>query len=76
MGLIWANAPSNAMVPVTMKRNPVVLAMKVGNMGEPTTLVSVRPSPLNCVCFWRTKSPRWAARSPMMTRGMIRTWMM
>ena len=28
-----------------MKRKPVVLAMKVGNMGEPTTLCSVRPSP-------------------------------
>ena len=28
-----------------MKRNPVVLAMNVGNIGEPTTLCSVRPSP-------------------------------
>ena len=27
-----------------MKRKPVVLAMNVGNMGEPTTLSSVRPS--------------------------------
>ena len=76
MGLIWANAPSSAVAAVTMKRNPVVLAMKVGNMGEPTTLSSVRPSPANCVCFWRTSRPRCTERSPIRTRGMISTWMM
>ena len=45
----------------TMKRKPVVLAMNVGNIGEPTTLSSVRPSPANWVCFWRTSRPRCAA---------------
>ncbi len=28
-----------------MKKKPVVLAMKVGNIGEPTTLCSVLPLP-------------------------------
>ena len=51
----------------------MVLAMKVGNMGEPTTLCSVRPSPRNCVCFWRTNSPRCAESSPISTNGMIST---
>ena len=59
-----------------MKRNPVVLAMKVGNIGEPTTLFSVRPSPLNWVCFWRTRSPRCADNRPIRTNGIIKTWMM
>ena len=52
------------MAAVTMKRKPVVLAMKVGNIGEPTTLCSVRPSPGNWVCFWRTSRPRWADEQP------------
>ena len=64
------------MAPDTMSRKPVVLAMKVGNIGEPTTLCSVLPLPGNWVCFWRTSSPRWAPSSPRMTRGMISTWMM
>ena len=34
-----------------MKRNPVVFRMKVGYMGVPTTLSSVRPWPANWVCF-------------------------
>ena len=76
MGLIWAKAPSRAVAAVTMKRKPVVLAMNVGNIGEPTTLCSVRPSPANWVCFWRTRRPRWAESSPIRTSGMIRTWMM
>ena len=42
----------------------MVLAMKVGNIGEPTTLCSVRPSPANWVCFWRTSRPRWAESRP------------
>ena len=49
------------MTAVIMKRKPVVLAMKVGNMGEPTTLCSVFPLPANWVCFCLTSSPRWAA---------------
>ena len=52
-----------------MKRKPVVLAMKVGNMGEPTTLCSVRPLPGNWVCFWLTSKPRWAASSPTRMSG-------
>ena len=59
-----------------MNKNPVVFAMKVGNIGEPTTLSSVRPSPLNWVCFWRTSRPRCADNSPINTSGMISTWMM
>ena len=76
IGLICANAPSSADAAATMKRKPVVLAMNVGNMGEPTTLSSVRPSPGNCVCFWRTSRPRCTVISPSRISGMIRTWMM
>ena len=61
------------MTPVTMNMKPVVLAMKVGNMGDPTTLCSVLPFPPNWVCFCLTSSPRWAARSPMRMSGMIST---
>ena len=56
-------------------KNPVVLAMKVGNIGEPTTFFSVLPFPGNWVCFCLTRSPRCAARSPTMMAGMISTWM-
>ena len=60
-------------MPVMMKRKPVVLAMKTGNIGEPTTLFSVRPSPGNWVCFWRTSSAMCAVTSPMMMSGTIST---
>ena len=59
-----------------MNRKPVVLAMKVGNIGEPTTLCSVFPLPANWVCFCLTSRPRWAASSPMRISGTIRTWRM
>ncbi len=54
----------------------MVLAMNVGNMGEPTTLSSVLPLPGNWVCFCLTRRPRWAARSPTRMAGTISTWMM
>ena len=45
-------------------------------MGDPTTLCSVRPSPANCVCFWRTSKIRCTEIKPSSTNGMIKTWMM
>ena len=42
-GVDLANAPSSAVAAVTMKRKPVVLAMKVGNIGEPTRVVLGAP---------------------------------
>ena len=59
-------------MPPTMNKKPVVLAMKTGNIGEPTTFFSVRPLPGNCVCFWRTSKKRCTLTSPMMTSGTIR----
>ena len=54
---------------MTMNKNPVVLAMNVGYMGEPTTLCSVFPLPGNWVCFCLTSKPRCAASRPMMYQG-------
>jgi hypothetical protein len=58
--------------PATMNKKPVVLAMKTGNIGEPTTFFSVRPSPGNWVCFCRTSKKRCALTSPMMMSGTIK----
>src|ERR1700722_19337531 len=47
IGFTYATAPSSAVMPPTMNKKPVVLAMKTGNIGEPTTFFSVRPPPGN-----------------------------
>ena len=38
--------------------------MKVGNIGEPTTLCSVLPLPGNCVCFWLHQEAEVGAEQP------------
>ena len=63
----------SAVTPPTMNKNPVVLAMKTGNIGEPTTFSSVLPLPGNWVCFCRTSKKRCAPTSPRMMSGTIRT---
>jgi hypothetical protein len=55
-----------------MNKKPVVLAMNVGYMGEPTTFLSVRPSPANWVCFCFTRRARCAPIRAKSRSGMMR----
>ena len=60
-----------------MNRKPVVLAMKVGNMGEPTTLFSVLPLPGELGVLLAHQQPQVGRRSGRrMISGMMSTWMM
>ena len=37
-------------------------------------LPSVRPGPLNWVCFWRQTMARWKVSRPTIRAGTISTW--
>ena len=68
-GLIWASPPRRASTAATSRNSAADLAAYWGHSREPTMLSSVRPGPLNWVCFWRQTMARWALRRPTMRRG-------
>ncbi len=72
MALTWNSAPITVITPATRNSSPVDLMANPGHTRTPMTLRSVRPGPVNCVCFWRHTSARCTARRATMRAGMSR----
>src|SRR5438270_8088307 len=75
-GLIWAKPPRALSTAATAAKRPMDRSVYVGQRNDPTTLRSVRPGPLNWVCFWRQRIARWAVSRGMITEGTSKTWRM
>ena len=59
-------------MPVVIAKNAPDLTANTGMTRTPTTLVSVRPGPGNCVCFWNHTIARWTPISARMIPGSSR----
>ena len=57
---------------MTTAVKPPALSAKVGRMRTPTTLVSLRRTPGNWVCFWYHTNPTWTPISASRIPGTSR----
>ena len=67
MALTWNSAPIAVITPATRNSSPVDLMANPGHTRTPMTLRSVRPGPVNWVCFWRHTSARCTASRATMS---------
>ena len=69
IALTWNSAPIAVITPAVRNSRPVDFMANVGHTRTPTTLRSVRPGPVNWVCFWRHTSARCTASRATISPG-------